>query len=263
MKNETYVDGRAARGARMLSRARGERRGVMRASHVARSSSSLGGGGRRARSAHDRGTRRARACLAWVTMFLLALSLMPRAWYARYIDVFGEKGEQSIGERIEARIRAREMEREAARLAAARRRGGASAFGWFGTSRRARAGEVEAREAAEGRGRGAVSVDGGEKGVDGRVESRAENGGGGDGEPRRELSEREQSILNALKERLAKINKERDSIIYLVRKMKGESLDSADSDFKELTENEIEELSEKMALRSESKSLLKDLITRG
>jgi len=45
-----------------------------------------------------------------------------------------------------------------------------------------------------------------------------------------------------------------------VRKMKGESLDSADSDFKELTENEIEELSEKMALRSESKSLLKDLI---
>ena len=77
------------------------------------------------------------------------------------------------------------------------------------------------------------------------------------------MSEREQSILNALKERLAKINKERDSIIYLVRKMKGESLDSADSDFKELTENEIEELSEKMALRSESKSLLKDLITRG
>jgi len=261
MKNEVYVDGRAARGARMLSRARGERRGAMRASHIARSSS-LGGGGRRARSAHDRGTRRARACIVWVTVFLLALSLMPRAWYARYIDVFGEKGEQSIGERIEARIRAREMEREAARSASARRRGGASALGWFGTSWRARAGEVKAREAKEGRGRGAVSTDGGEKGVDGRVESRKENGGGGE-EPRRELSEREQSILNALKERLAKINKERDSIIYLVRKMKGESLDSADSDFKELTENEIEELSEKMALRSESKSLLKDLIIRG
>jgi len=37
-------------------------------------------------------------------------------------------------------------------------------------------------------------------------------------------------------------------------------LDSADGDFKELTENEIEELSEKMALRSESKSLLKTII---
>lgn len=81
-----------------------------------------------------------------------------------------------------------------------------------------------------------------------------------DGERRRELGEREQSVLRALKERLVKINQERDSIIYLVRKIQGESLDSADGDFKELTENEIEELSEKMALRSESKSFLKTII---
>ena len=190
---------------------------------------------------------------------MMALSLTPRAWYARYIDVFGERGEQSIGERIEARIRARETEREAARLAAMReRRGAASFWEWLGTSRRDDAGERGGSERVDARERGGVSVDGGERGVDGNVASGRD--GVDDGERRRELGEREQSVLRALKERLVKINQERDSIIYLVRKIQGESLDSADGDFKELTENEIEELSEKMALRSESKSLLKTII---
>ena len=40
---------------------------------------------------HERGTRRARASIAWATLLLMALSLTPRAWYARYIDVFGER----------------------------------------------------------------------------------------------------------------------------------------------------------------------------
>ncbi len=247
-------------GARgMSTRARGDRRAMAHASSRAMRSSSLGGGGRRPRSVHERGTRRARACIAWATLLLMALSLTPRAWYARYIDVFGERGEQSIGERIEARIRARETEREAARLAAMRERRGAAPFlGWFGTSRRDDAGERGGSERVDARERGGVSVDVGERGVDGNVAS--ERDGGDDGERRRELGEREQSVLRALKERLAKINQERDSIIYLVRKIQGESLDSADGDFKELTENEIEELSEKMALRSESKSLLKTII---
>lgn len=113
------------------------------ASSRAMRSSSLGGGGRRPRSVHERGTRRARACIAWVTLLLMALSLTPRAWYARYIDVFGERGEQSIGERIEARIRARETEREAARLAAMRETGSGVVLGMVGdvsTGRRGREG---------------------------------------------------------------------------------------------------------------------------
>lgn len=230
------------------------------ASSRAMRSSSLGGGGRRPRSVHERGTRRARACIVWATLLLLALSLTPRAWYARYIDVFGERGEQSIGERIEARIRARETEREAARLAAMRERRGAARFWeWLGTSRRDDdTGWRGGSERVDARERGGVSVDGGERGVDGNVASGRD--GGDDGERRRELGEREQSVLRALKERLVKINQERDSIIYLVRKIQGESLDSADGDFRELTENEIEELSEKMALRSESKSFLKTII---
>ena len=247
-------------GARgMSTRARGDRRAMAHASSRAMRSSSLGGGGRRPRSVHERGTRRARACIVWATLLLLALSLTPRAWYARYIDVFGERGEQSIGERIEARIRARETEREAARLAAMRERRGAARFWeWLGTSRRDDdTGWRGGSERVDARERGGVSVDGGERGVDGNVASGRD--GGDDGE-RRASWANESRAFYALKERLVKINQERDSIIYLVRKIQGESLDSADGDFRELTENEIEELSEKMALRSESKSLLKTII---
>jgi hypothetical protein len=54
------------------------------------------------------------------------------------------------------------------------------------------------------------------------------------------------------------VNDERDAIIYLERKIQGKSPND-DQVKTELTEEEIEELGEKLALASESKSLLKRL----
>ena len=83
--------------------------------------------------------------------------------------------------------------------------------------------------------------------------------GGGAGDARGPLDERETRLLESLQERLRKVNDERDSIIYLVRKIQGKALDGGDQAKTELTEEEIEELTERLALASESKSLLKKI----
>ena len=82
--------------------------------------------------------------------------------------------------------------------------------------------------------------------------------GDGSREARAPTDERETQLLESLQERLRKANDERDSIIYLVRKIQGKSPDG-DQVKTELTEEEIDELTERLALASESKSLLKKI----
>ena len=204
-----------------------------------------------ARATHERGTRRARACIAWTTVGLMILCAAPRAWYASYIDVFGERGGQSIGDRIEARIRARETARAAARAAAvdARWRRG---FGRFGGARASDDGGTGSGD-GDGDGDDAMST------VATREVKAVDARGGGAGDARGPLDDRGTRLLESLQERLRKVNDERDSIIYLVRKIQGKALDGGDQAKTELTEEEIEELTERLALASESKSLLKKI----
>ena len=208
-----------------------------------------------ARATHERGTRRARACIAWTTLGLMTLCAAPRAWYASYIDVFGERGGQSIGDRIEARIRAREAARAAARAAAVDARGETRIRA---VRRRARRERRRADDGGSGDGDG-----GGERrdgdGRDARGEGAWTRGAGGRGTRERRLDERETRLLESLQERLRKANDERDSIIYLVRKIQGKAPDGGDQAKTELTEEEIDELTERLALASESKSLLKKI----
>ena len=204
-----------------------------------------------ARATHERGTRRARACIAWMTLGLMTLCAAPRAWYASYIDVFGERGGQSIGDRIEARIRAREAAREAARAAAMEARG-RRGFGWFGGARGAAARADDGGSARRGGANDAMEM------VATRETKARDERGDGSREARAPTDERETQLLESLQERLRKANDERDSIIYLVRKIQGKSPDG-DQVKTELTEEEIDGLTERLALASESKSLLKKI----
>ena len=142
-----------------------------------------------ARATHERGTRRARACIAWMTLGLMTLC-------AARADDGGSA-----------------------------RRGGANDAMEMVATR-----ETKARD---------------ERG-DGSREARAPT------------DERETQLLESLQERLRKANDELDSIIYLVRKIQGKSPDG-DQVKTELTEEEIDELTERLALASESKSLLKKI----
>jgi hypothetical protein len=209
---------------------------------------------------HDRGTRRARACIAWMLVSLCIVSVTPRAWYSSYIDVFGDAGDRTIGARIEERIRAREVSREAVRAAKAKERANRGVwFGWFGTS--ASASTSERRSTAFG------DNDAREGGADARnvastvmitSSTRAE----------KVLSDNEKALVEGLKLRLGKVNAERDSIIYLMRKIKGEEMDHHDlsgidenGEIDELTDDEIASAMAKLEEieRIEHKPLLKRL----
>ncbi|OUS45588.1 hypothetical protein BE221DRAFT_202463 [Ostreococcus tauri] len=171
-----------------------------------------------ARWVHERGTRRARACILWTSLALCALSLIPRRVYAPMIDVFGDRGTLSIGDRIERAIAAREaaQARERAAREAALEARGRRRRGWFGR-----------RET------GASAADAGGR-------RRAMRPGA---TPR--LSEREISLLEALETRLTKVKEERNSIIYLMRKIRGEDVDDS-KDTTALTDEEIETLANRV-----------------
>lgn len=180
---------------------------------------------------------------------LLFLAIIPRRTYAPLIDVFGERGTMSIGDVVEARIAARELERTRAREAReAERRAG----GWWWSRAATGGGERARREGGTG-GRGLDVVD---SEVNGRM-TRALGVDGGDGE----LGAREKSLLDALETRLGKVNEERNSIIYLIRKIRGESgATMSDDSLKQLTEDEIEALAERMKLeKADSRWLLRKL----
>ena len=59
------------------------------------------------------------------------------------------------------------------------------------------------------------------------------------------LSEREISLLEALETRLTKVKEERNSIIYLMRKIRGEDVDDS-KDTTALTDEEIETLANRV-----------------
>ncbi|CAL57581.1 unnamed product [Ostreococcus tauri] len=181
-----------------------------------------------ARWVHERGTRRARACILWTSLALCALSLIPRRVYAPMIDVFGDRGTLSIGDRIERAIAAREaaQARERAAREAALEARGRRRRGWFGR-----------------REKGASAADaGGET-------TRDETGGDAAAEVgsvvKKTLSEREISLLEALETRLTKVKEERNSIIYLMRKIRGEDVDDS-KDTTALTDEEIETLANRV-----------------
>ena len=194
-----------------------------------------------ARARHDRGTRRARACIAWMLIGLCIVSVTPRAWYASYIDVFGEKGDRTIGERIEERIRMREATREAARAARAKEREGAGfGFGWLGTRRASKARAFNADGDANANAHGVANAGTHQGGVDEQRASTLTR-------VEKVLSENEKALVESLKARLGKVNAERDSIIYLMRKIKGEEMDNhhelssidENGEINDLTDDEI------------------------
>lgn len=202
----------------------------------------------------DRGAKRARAFLVWTTLCLFALSATPREFYARYIDRFGESGGETFGERIDARIRAREVGRVDERRVDERRvhaeASGKKRVGWFGF-------DALGRTSSLGTGSGEV----GEKSQGLRMDEGGDGGAGRAQGERKELTQHERDLVASLKERLFKINTERDSIIYLVRKIRGET--AADEEFQELTDEEIHELAARLDVASdESKSVLKKVLGR-
>lgn len=202
----------------------------------------------------DRGAKRARAFLVWTTLCLFALSATPREFYARYIDRFGESGGQTFGERIDARIRAREVDRvDERRVGVDAAASGKKRDGWFGFDALGRT----LRSSSLGIGSGEV----GEKRERLRMDEGGDEGAGRAQGERKELTQHERDLVASLKERLLKINNERDSIIYLVRKIRGET--AADEGFQELTDEEIHELAARLDVASdESKSVLKKVLGR-
>ena len=204
----------------------------------------------RARYDHDLGTRRARTCLFGTVSFLLFFSIIPRRTYAPLIDVFGERGTMSIGDMVEARIAARELERMRAREM---RKAARPASGLWWRSRSATRGlSGRAKEDEMGERESNVVADE----LNGQL-PRATVSDEGTGA----LGARERSLLDALELRLGKVNDERDSIIYLMRKIRGESgARMSDGSPKQLTEDEINALAVRMELeQADSKWLLRKL----
>jgi hypothetical protein len=201
----------------------------------------------------DRGAKRARAFLVWLTLCLFALSVTPRDFYARYIDRFGENGGETFGERIDARIRAREAAGIDERRVEVDAVASGKRHGWFGFGfgRTLRSSSLGMDERALGSSE-----------VDERREGERMDGDGVAGRAHgKELTQHEQNLVASLKERLSKINNERDSIIYLVRKIRGEA--AADEEFQELTDEEIHDLAARLDVASdESKSVLKKVLGR-
>jgi hypothetical protein len=129
---------------------------------------------------------------------------------------------------------------------------GRRGFGWFGGARGAAARADDGGSARRGGANDAMEM------VATRETKARDERGDGSREARAPTDERETQLLESLQERLRKANDERDSIIYLVRKIQGKSPDG-DQVKTELTEEEIDELTERLALASESKSLLKKI----